>query len=112
MRLCSNSAASIRLLRHLAIAMIVMATLGGCAYGPGGGGYYAAPSAIPGDIYGYPAGSFGVGGIWLGGGGGHWNNGWHHRDGHHGNHGNWHGGSGNWHGAASGRHTGRQGWHR
>ena len=26
--------------------MIGMATLGGCAYGPDGGGYYAAPSAI------------------------------------------------------------------
>ena len=74
MRLSSNSAAPTSLLRHLAIAMIGMATLGGCAYGPpGGGGYYGAPSAIyaapsaPGGFYGYPA-SFGAGGIWIGGG--------------------------------------------
>ena len=74
MRLSSNSAAPTSLLRHLAIAMIGMATLGGCAYGPpGGGGYYGAPSAYaapsaPGGFYGYPA-SFGAGGIWIGGGG-------------------------------------------
>ena len=37
MRLSSNSAASTSLLRHLAIAMIGMATLGGCAYGPPAG---------------------------------------------------------------------------
>ena len=48
----------------------------------------------PGGIYGYPAGSFGVGGIWIGGGGGHWNNGWHHRHGDHGGDGNWHDGRG------------------
>src|SRR4051812_34140440 len=37
MRLSFSSAASTRLLRHLAIALIGMATLGGCAYGPDGG---------------------------------------------------------------------------
>jgi hypothetical protein len=112
MRLFSSSAASTRLLRHLAIVMIGVATLGGCAYGPGGGGYYAAPSAFPGDIYGYPAGSFGVGGVWIGGGHNHWNNGWHHWHGHPGSPGIWHSGGGNWHGAAGGSHTGGHGGHR
>ena len=117
MRLFWNGAASTRLLRDLAIAMIGMATLGGCAYGPDGGGYYGAPSAIyaapsaPGGYYGYP-GSFGVGGIWFGGGRDHWNHGGHRWHGHHGGDGNWHGSRGNWHGAPSGRHTGGHGRHR
>ena len=100
---------------RLAIVVIASVALCGCAwndYGPYTGGYYPTPYASPGYLYGVPAGSFGVGGIWTGGEHEHWH---HWNDGHehphdgderHNHAADWHRDRGGWQGNS---HS--DGWH-
>jgi hypothetical protein len=103
------------------VALAALIALGGCAtgvdYGSYGGTYYSGAYPVPGYgypyAYGYPSGSIGLGGVWIGGGHRGWDR-WHRRQAlrAHRFRGGWHGAPPRVPGAWAGRgHWSSQDWH-